>query len=161
MKHKKIPLSLLFLGLGWSISHAQEAITASGGVASGTGGSASYSMGQVFYTNSNGAGGSVSTGVQQPFEISVVTEINEARGINLKVLAYPNPTTNYLTVTVEETMDYPFTAQLFDSNGKMVVSEKIIHQESKIDLRLLLQGVYFLKILQAEMEIKTFKIIKH
>jgi hypothetical protein len=34
------------------------------------------------------------------YEISVVTGIDEAKGINLSVTAYPNPTTDYLTLEV-------------------------------------------------------------
>lgn len=60
--------------LGITTAYAQQASTASGGNASGSGGSASYSVGQTAYTVSNG-NGSVSQGVQQPFEISIVTDI--------------------------------------------------------------------------------------
>ncbi|MBV1889111.1 MAG: HYR domain-containing protein, partial [Proteobacteria bacterium] len=44
---------------------AQESINVSGGDATGTGGSSSYSVGQVFYTTNVGATGSVAQGVQQ------------------------------------------------------------------------------------------------
>ena len=77
---------------------AQESVNATGGDASGSGGSASYSVGQVVYTTNVGTNGSVSQGVQQPYEISVVTAIEEAKGINLTVTAYPNPTTDYLSL---------------------------------------------------------------
>jgi hypothetical protein len=52
---------------------AQENVNASGSNASGSGGSASYSVGQVFYQIHSGSNGSVVEGVQQPYEISVIT----------------------------------------------------------------------------------------
>ena len=48
--------------------YSQEAIAASGSEAKGSGGSGSYTVGQTFYTTNTAATGSVSQGVQQPFE---------------------------------------------------------------------------------------------
>jgi hypothetical protein len=66
---------ILLSTLTFSLStiHAQEAIPAGGGNASGSGGSASYSVGQVVYTTNTGTNGSAAQGVQQPYEISVVS----------------------------------------------------------------------------------------
>ena len=101
MKYKKLKLSaVLLLGLGLTGLQAQESVNATGGDALGSGGSASYSVGQVVYTTNTGTNGSVAQGVQQAFEISVVTSIEEAQGITL--LAYPNPTTDYLTLFIGE-----------------------------------------------------------
>ncbi len=94
MRHKRLKLSaVLLLGLGLTGLQAQTSVNATGTNASGSGGTVSYSVGQVVYTTNTGASGSVAQGVQQPFEISIVTGIEEAKGINLSVSAYPNPTT--------------------------------------------------------------------
>jgi hypothetical protein len=148
-------LCFLFLQL-----QAQESINPSGGEASGTGGSATYSVGQVFYSTNNGTTGSVSQGVQQAFEISVHTAIEETSGITLLASAYPNPTTDYLILTVDGVFPNTYTAKLFDINGKIVGSKKVTQAETKIDMRELIQAVYFLKIIHDDKELKTFKIIK-
>jgi hypothetical protein len=84
MKYKKLILSALLLsGLGLTGLQAQEVIPAVGGNASGSGGSVSYSVGQVAYQTHTGTNGSVVEGVQQPYEISVLTAIEEAKNINL------------------------------------------------------------------------------
>ncbi len=62
-----LTIMLLFIGL-----HAQESTTASGGEASGDGGTVSYSVGQVVYGTHSGTTGSVSEGIQQAYEISVI-----------------------------------------------------------------------------------------
>ncbi len=49
-------------------AHAQEVIDASGGVATGSGGTVSYSLGQVVYTFNTGDGGMENQGVQQPVD---------------------------------------------------------------------------------------------
>ncbi|MEJ5266144.1 MAG: hypothetical protein WHT29_12590, partial [Bacteroidales bacterium] len=102
MRHKKLKLSaIILLGLGLTGLQAQESVNATGGNAFGSGGSVSYSVGQVVYTTNSGTNGSVAQGVQQPYEISVVTGLEEAKGINLSVSAYPNPTTDYLTLRID------------------------------------------------------------
>ncbi|HNY52249.1 MAG TPA: hypothetical protein PKJ27_02320, partial [Bacteroidales bacterium] len=103
MQHKRLKLSVVFLlGLGLIGLQAQENVNATGGNASGSGGSASYSVGQVVYTSNTETDGSVTQGVQQPYEIWVATAIEEAQAINLLVTAYPNPTTDYLTLRIDE-----------------------------------------------------------
>ena len=77
MKHKKTFISAAFLLLGLGGLHAQESVNSSGGEATGTGGTASYSVGQVVYTTATGTNGSVAQGVQQPYEISTTVGINE------------------------------------------------------------------------------------
>jgi len=147
-----------------SPAFAQEAIPASGGNASGTGGSVSYSVGQLFYTIGTGANGSVVPGVQQPYEISVVSGIEEGEGISLTCSVYPVPTIDFLTLKVEryETAHLsPFTFFLYDVNGKLLESREIVDSETTIDTRHQFPGIYFLKVVLGNTNIKTFKIIKH
>ena len=152
-------VALLFLGL--SNLQAQEVIPATGGEASGSGGSASYTVGQVVYTTNVGTNGnSVAEGVQQPYEISVVTSIPEAKDINLSVSAYPNPTTNYLTVKVENHETANLQYMVFDINGKILQTVKATGTETKIETNNLVPANYFVKILDNKKEIKVFKIIK-
>ena len=162
MKHKRLKLSaLLFLGLGLTGLQAQTSVNATGGNASGSGGSASYSVGQLAYTTNTGTNGSVSEGVQQPFEISVVTGIEEAKGINLSVTAYPNPTTDYLTLSIADFDASKLSYQLYDMNGKLLQSEKITGNQTSIVMSNLVPATYFVKVIQGNKEFKTFKIIKN
>ena len=162
MKHKRLKLSaLLFLGLGLTGLQAQTSVNATGGNASGSGGSASYSVGQLAYTTNTGTNGSVSEGVQQPFEISVVTGIEEAKGINLSVSAYPNPTTDYLTLSIGEFDISNLSYQLYDMNGKLLQNEKITGNQTSIAMGNLVPANYFVKVIQGNKEVKTFKIIKN
>ncbi len=65
MKHKRIKVSTLLLGLGIA-SQAQESANAAGGDASGSGGNMSYSIGIPLYTEHTGTSGKLTNGVQQP-----------------------------------------------------------------------------------------------
>ena len=165
MKFKKVKLgAFLLLGIGLTGLEAQEAIPAAGGNTSGSGGSVSYSVGQVVYTTSTGTNGSVAQGVQQPYEISVVTGIEEAIGINLMVSAYPNPTTDFLNLKVDasttlsiQSMSY----QLFDISGKLLENKKLTGNETQIDLNGFISSTYFVKVLENNQLIKNFKIVKN
>lgn len=155
-------LSVLFFLLGFGLTgiQAQESINATGGNASGTGGSVSYSVGQVAYQTHTGANGSVAEGVQQPYEISVVTGIEEAKGINLSVTAYPNPTTDYLTLRIDEFDISNLSYQLYDMNGKLLQNEKITNNQTSIVMSNLVPATYLVNVTQSNKAIKTFKIIK-
>ncbi len=162
MKHKRLKLSaLLFLGLGLTGLQAQTSVNATGGDALGSGGSASYSVGQVVYTTNTGTNGSVAQGVQQAFEISVVTGLEEAKGINLSVSAYPNPTTDYLTLEVKDVELLNLHFQMYDMNGKLLQNEKITGNQTSIVMSNLVPATYFVKVIQGNKEFKTFKIIKN
>ena len=123
MKNKKVILGILFLNLTIT-AVAQQATTAAGGNASGSGGTAAYSVGQIVYTTNVGLNGSMLQGVQQPYEISIVYGV-EDNIINIDFNLYPNPTLDFLTLTVG-TIDFSVLSfELFDGNGKLVETKKI------------------------------------
>jgi hypothetical protein len=156
--YKAIIFSSFFL-YGVTIK-AQSTIPASGGNATGTGGTVSYTVGQIVYTKNTGTGGSVSQGVQQPYEISVVTGIKEAKDITLSMIAFPNPATDFVRLSIRNYEIQDLKYQLFDINGSMVQQEKIVSDETNISMQSMLPATYFLKITRGNKEIKTFKIIK-
>lgn len=101
MRQKRLNLSaLLLLGLGLVGLHAQESVNSTGGNATGDGGSANYSIGQMVYTTITGDNGSVSQGLQQAFVISQLG-VDNFMGINSLVIGYPNPKADYLTLKVK------------------------------------------------------------
>ncbi len=166
MRHKRLQLSaVLLLGLGLTGLQAQESVNATGGNASGSGGTVAYSVGQAVYSTNIGANGTVAQGLQQPFEISVVSGIEEAKGIQLTVSAYPNPTTDFLTLSISEFDISKLSYQLYNMNAKLLENKKIESNQTSIVMSNLLPSTYFLKVVQtkhasSQQEIKTFKIIK-
>lgn len=157
---KQITLTL-FVSLVFSYClFAQEAITTTGGEATGTGGSASYTVGQVFYQTHAGVDGSVAEGVQQPYEISIVTEVETNFVIDLKIDAYPNPTTDFLTLSIVDSDLSNMSYQLYNMQGRDIKSHEILSPETKIDLENLQPATYFVKVLQNNVEIKVFMVVK-
>ena len=158
MKQKKAKFSGLLLGFGLTIQ-AQQATIAAGGNASGSGGTAAYSVGQVVYTTHIGTNGSVAQGVQQAYEIYTVG-IAET-GFNFSLQAYPNPTTDYLTLNLGKAELSTLNFQLYDIGGKLIESKKITSTTETILVENLPSATYFLKVTNNNNEVKTFKIIKN
>ncbi len=175
-KISKKLITVIILIFGLSSLQAQETVSAAGGEATGSGGSASYSIGQVAYTTHTGTNGNYSAqGVQQPFEISVVTGIPEAENINLSLSVYPNPASDFLTLSIDASTTLNIRSlwyELYDTNGKLLKSKNITADKTKITTSDLAPAIYFLKVYAVEKnertgitdnekEIKNFKIIKN
>jgi hypothetical protein len=161
MKHKKIKLTILLLGLILT-AEAQQAITSSGGDASGSGGTIAYSVGQIGYNFHTGITGSVVQGVQQPYEIYIVMGEND-RQISLNIQAYPNPTSDYLTLNIGNIDILTLSFQLIELGGKIIESKKITSSIETIRMENLPSSTYFLKIRSSNKEgdERIFKIIKN
>lgn len=160
--HQRIKFIVVILIslIGLSGVKAQEVLPAAGGKASGNGGSISYTIGQMAYTLDSGTSGSVSQGVQQPYEIMVVTGVDERLGIELTMKVYPNPTTDFLTLHHNNSDLSELAYQLCDMNGRLLESKILESSETTISMSRYAPSAYFLKVIQNNKEIKTFKIIK-
>jgi hypothetical protein len=161
MKQERKILIILFLCGFWTITaRAQETNPATGGTATGSGGSVSYTVGQITCNTLSGANGSVIQGVQQPYEISVITGIDDAKGIDLVSSAYPNPATDFITLKIENYDNTDLSYQLIDIYGNLLENKKIEGNETTIPMNTHNPSVYFLKITDKNKVVKTFKIIK-
>jgi len=161
MLKKRLQLSaILLFGIGLTGLQAQTSVNTTGGNASGGGGSASYTVGQIVYQTHTGTNGSVAAGAQQHYEISVVTAIEQAKTINLSVTAYPNPAADYLTLNISEFKLSGLSYQLFDMSGKLLSNEKITGSQTQIIMSQLVPASYLLVVKQGNIGLKTFKIVK-
>lgn len=139
---------------------AQSNTVSTGGDATGSSGAVSYSIGQIDYTTKTAASGTVTEGVQQPYEISIITGADN-KFIQLEITAYPNPVIDVLILTIN-TKDLSNTFYyLYDLNGKLLQNKKVSGTTTEISFKDLPQGVYFLKVYTNNNELKTFKIIKN
>ena len=153
-------ITLLFILFCLPKLMAQNATVASGGNANGSGGSSSYSVGQVVYTNQVGSNGSYNQGVQQPIEIFTLGT-NDFPEITLTMSVYPNPTSALVNISIANYTLENISYQLFDLNGRVIQSNKILEKETQISLENVANAIYLLKVLDNNKLLKTFKIIKN
>ena len=111
MNYKKLTINLVFIFLGLGALHAQKGLTYGGGEAKGSGDIVSYSIGQAVYTTNKSNLGSMAQDVQQSFDLEAIDEL-------IEMSVYPNPTTNYLILEVENTDMLSY--RLFDIRGKLI-----------------------------------------
>jgi len=165
MNRRKLKLCIAVLfGFGITGLQAQAVIPASGGDASGSGGTVSYTIGQLVYTTNSGSGGSVIQGIQQPFEISVISGLPDDLGSLFSLSVYPNPTSGLLVLKTSSSgplSGLGLQYKLFDIKGNLLDNRKLKSNETDIDLGSFLPAAYFLKVFRDNKEIKTFKIIKN
>jgi hypothetical protein len=139
--------------------YSQEAIAASGSEATGSGGSGSYTVGQVFYTTQTSATGSESQGVQHPFEFQTLSN-PELITVNLTAVTYPNPTKDFIILKITDSALHNLRYTLFDANGKAIASGSITEPNTQVQMKYLAIGAYILKVSQQHQSLKTFKILK-
>ncbi|MCX6185966.1 MAG: T9SS type A sorting domain-containing protein [Bacteroidetes bacterium] len=148
------------LGLGSTTLFAQRGNVSAGGKASGTGGTASFSIGQIFYSSPSGTTNKINQGLQQPYEISVVGMEEKAKDIILTASVYPNPTIDNFTLKIENKQLKNLSYEFFDSQGKILSFKPIVSEETTIETAHLTTSYYFVKVIEDGKAIKTFKIIK-
>ena len=161
MKRIKFILWIMTLSLiPMSGLYSQATIPATGGSATGTGGSVTYTIGQISFGVISGTNGFIIQGVQQPYEISIVTAIENTEDITLAYSVYPNPTEGIIRLKIKWLNDGDFRYQLYDMSGIISQEKKITGEETEINLLNQSPAVYFLRIIRDNREVKVFKIIK-
>jgi hypothetical protein len=155
----RLLIAYCFFGFGILIQ-AQTTVPATGGNASGAGGTISYSVGQVVYLTITEISGSVTQGVQQPYEISVITSAEQVASCSLTCSVYPNPSSDFLTLKIGTYDSQNLSYHLYDIMGVLLENKKITGYETIIPISNFVSGTYFLKVSNASKEIKVFRIIK-
>ncbi len=161
IKNKSIPIALLTAGLLWtSLAQAQESVNASGGDATGSGGTVAYSVGQIDYVTNTSTSGGENQGVQQPYEFFIVGTNDLLLDISITI--YPNPTTNNLTLQVSDYNSEKLSYQLYDMQGKLLNHEQIVASQTKVNMDSFPPATYFVHLINLEnKKVQSFKIIKN
>lgn len=151
----------LFISVLALLSMAQSDIVPAGGTATGAGGSATYTVGQIAVQRMENGDKYIIEGVQQPYEIQTVG-IDDHPGISLEAIVYPNPTQHYVQLRISNYMipDYGLKAQLYDANGRLLQIFTISDFETKMDLEQYPTASYQLRVYDDKQLLKTFKIVK-
>lgn len=162
MKSLKLFLTALAsLIMTLSLTNAQQAVVSNGGNATGEGGSVSYSTGQVAYQSFENNQITIHQGVQQAFEIFIITSLQEkdlAKDWNI----YPNPSVGEIYLSHSELIDTEeFRYQIIDSQGRIIKNGRLTANPFHIDMTPYGPGQYTIQVIIRNQIIRTFKIIKN
>lgn len=143
-----------------TLIHAQKNTVAAGGSATGSGGTITYSIGQIDYENVSGSNGNVSQGLQQAYEIYSVS-VNELAPV-FDVQLFPNPSNDYINLSIGAfELHKKWNYTLTDAQGKIIYRENISESIVQINMLPLAPAAYFLNINTGNSLIQTFKIIRN
>lgn len=154
-------IAIFFLLLiNYSTHFSQENTNTAGGESTGANGTISYSIGQPFYSEVSNQDNYVIEGLQQPYEISVISGI-EINSINLTISAFPNPTTKYLNLEYDDLPKNDTYYSIMNLDGTLIMNGIIKNMGTKLDISNLPNSTYFVTIRDNKSILKSFKIIKH
>ncbi|MBQ6071067.1 MAG: T9SS type A sorting domain-containing protein [Bacteroidales bacterium] len=158
MKKTIFTLSILFIGI---TAMSQSDIVPLGGTATGSGGSATYTIGQPAIQRIQNGNTYIIEGVQQPYEIQTVG-VDDFPQIVLNAVVYPNPTDNIVQLKLNgyEIPDGGLTARLYDGNGRLLQTVTVSDDLTAFGIGQYSSGSYLLDLLDGKRKLKTFKIIR-
>lgn len=154
-------LCLLFTLCVAQQTWAQADVTAAGAEGTGPGGTVSYSVGQVAYTQYTGTGGRVHQGVQQAYLITELSTEN-APETSIHCEVFPNPTLAGVKFVLHGITSFNgMAATVLDATGKVLVSHTSLSAENEIPMTHLPAGTYVLRLTSPHGLLRSFKIIKY
>jgi hypothetical protein len=143
------------------ICSAQTAVASSGGNATGTAGAVSFTVGQMVYSELAGQNGTSLTGIQHSFERVLINGIAKNDGIDLGIIAFPNPALDFIKLKTETFISDDLSFRLYNSQGTQLLDKKIESDETDIIISNYPPGTYIINIFSGSSPVKTFKIIKN
>lgn len=157
---KSIGILILQFSILVCTSSAQVSVNSTGNIASSHTGSISYSVGQSFYMSHQTDDGKLQEGVQQPYEIMVITEIDKISEKETDIQVFPNPAEKNLTIIIPNGNSKGINYQIFSIDGKLYIDGIIENNSTFVDLQSIPKSTFILKISNEKQILKRNKIIK-
>jgi hypothetical protein len=160
MKFQKNTLFVcFFMAMGISSANSQCKTVSGGGIGIGSGGSLSFAIGQGFTISMTNEKMNSSKIIKQTLQEKIFS--NESDGILVDIKIFPNPTKSNVVLRISNVVNDEFYYQLYDLIGSRIMNKEIKSVETNIYMDNLVDGIYLLKVLENNREIKIFKIIKN
>ncbi|NUM32754.1 MAG: T9SS type A sorting domain-containing protein [Bacteroidetes bacterium] len=140
------------------IAFCQYQTVSSGGTATGSGGSATYSIGLPLYTNQSNTSLIILQGNQQPREFVTVTYQKQTKSNLIKI--YPNPAVSFIYIQLSDVNFSEISYKLTTADGRIILNEKITGDLSIVNIEKFSVGIYFLQLFKENELVSSTKIIK-
>ncbi len=169
MKQKTVKCSLckannlfasVFLTFFLSLSAAQgqEVISAAGNHHESDDKSISWTLGETVIETFKADENIHTQGFHQP--VITVVSIDEIDLPGYNITAFPNPAKRYVTLNVEAQKYENMSFMLYDVNGNLIKQGRIYDKNTDVSFEGLKPAVYFIRIIEANKNLTTIKIIK-
>lgn len=136
-----------------------DVYSTSGDYYQGSNASISWTLGEVVIETFSSSTSILTQGFQQPSY--VITSLKENPEFKYDIKVYPNPSSDILNIKVMTTDLSELNIVLYDLNGKKLLEQKVMGQETQLNLFQYTEGTYILKLSTLDNnDIKVFKIQK-
>ncbi|MEN8120102.1 MAG: T9SS type A sorting domain-containing protein [Bacteroidota bacterium] len=154
------PKLLLFLIVIWApVINAQEVISTAGTEGKSSTVQLSWTIGETVIETLTNANNSLTQGMHQG-KLSI-TAINDIQNPEFKISAFPNPTSRFVKLVIDNDKPLDLKYILYDMNGNTLEQKQIESTETSISMEKFVPAIYFLSIIDSKQELINFKIIKN
>lgn len=91
----------------------------------------------------------------------IVSAIGQLSGLNLEIMAYPNPASEFVQLKVKSSKEEDLMYQLYEANGELLYSGVLEGNQAVIPMQSYAHATYLLKVVSGNSVFKTFKIVKN
>lgn len=137
----------------------QTAFVSTFNQSSGSNGKVSFTVGQSYTLKGTGSNGETINGIQQPYSIYTLG-VDDA-GFSLEISVFPNPVCDELILKTKDIELKNLSFTLYDLNGIPIETKGIMDSETLIQMDGLQAATYFLKVMNKDKSVKSFKVIKY
>jgi hypothetical protein len=149
--------------VGISQTISPQSINSSGQTMAQSNGSLTFTVGElVVLTQTDNDGNTLGSGFTSGAVLTTAS-IQEPNASLINVKVYPNPTTDLVTVSIQETKLAQVVLEIVDANGKIISTEKYagISNNIGISTSLWVSGNYILNLKDSRNQVLgSYKIIK-
>jgi hypothetical protein len=135
-----------------------EVLSSSGGSGQSAQASLAWTIGEPVTATVSDGTNSLTQGFQQPTLLIATSQKNINELANL--LFYPNPTSDFVTLKLDQSNQTPYNYKVFDSAGKLVNEGKATSANPNISFQGLASGQYTISLLNSNLKQQSISIIK-
>ena len=156
---KKIFTSFILLtsSICFSQTNTLQVIGSAGNTATNSNTQLSWTIGEPITNTATNTNSILTQGFNQ--SVLVITAIDDNQNSNITIS--PNPTADFVIISINENDLQNAQYLLHDINGKLVLQNKITDKQTKLSFIELANSTYFVDVVTNNQKTKTFKIIKN
>jgi hypothetical protein len=156
---KKIFTSFILLtsSICFSQTNTLQVIGSAGNTATNSNTQLSWTIGEPITNTATNTNSILTQGFNQ--SVLVITAIDDNQNSNITIS--PNPTADFVIISINENDLQNAQYLLHDINGKLVLQNKITDKQTKLSFIELANSTYFVDVVTKNQKTKTFKIIKN
>jgi hypothetical protein len=156
MKKYLFILLVFYINTSYSQINTLQVIGASGSNDSNGNIQLDWTVGETIINIGSNSNNILTQGFNQ--SVLLITDLEEI--VKSSIMIQPNPTSDYLILNIPDKELNDTYYSLIDINGKVILEDKIKHNQTRISFIDYSKSIYFFNVFSKNEMIKTFRVIK-